>query len=203
MEHITIGHIIRPRDVIDVLHALNIHGKTLKPIGDLHGDGLYILTADLLEVRELRDLHPVQPDLPAKSPRAQRRRLPVVLDKADVVLLRVNPEAGEALKVKFLNIVRRRLHDHLELMMLIETIRVVSIASVRRAARGLHIGDIPRLRPQNAQERPRAHRPCALFYIIGLGEDTALPRPELLQCEDNLLKFHANNPSNRKTAYTL
>ena len=87
--------------------------------------------------------------------------------------------------------------------MLIETIRVVSIASVRRAARGLHIGDIPRLRPQNAQERPWAHRPCALFYIIGLGEDTALPRPELLQCEDNLLKFHANNPSNRKTAYTL
>ena len=72
-KYVAVGHIVRPCDIINVLHALNIHRKALEPVGDLHRDGLHIVTADLLEIGELRDLHAVQPDLPAEPPRAERR----------------------------------------------------------------------------------------------------------------------------------
>ena len=58
--------------------------------------GRQVEAADLLEVRELRDLHAVQPDLPAEAPGAEGRALPVVLDEADVVLEQVEPERFRA-----------------------------------------------------------------------------------------------------------
>ena len=53
---------------------------------------LAIEAADLLEIGELRDLHAVEPDFPAQAPGAERRRFPVVLDEADVVLARIDAE---------------------------------------------------------------------------------------------------------------
>ena len=66
--------------------------------------GREVDAAGLLEVRELRDLHPVEEHLPADSPRAERRRLPVVLLEAEVVLLRVDAEGDEALDVEVLDV---------------------------------------------------------------------------------------------------
>ena len=130
MEHIPIGHIVRPCDVIDVLHALDIHRKAFKAIGDLNRDGLDVVTADLLEICELRDLHAVQPDLPAEPPRTEGRRLPVILNKANVMFRGTDAEPGKTLEIELLDVVRRRLHDNLELMMLIEPVRIVPIAAV-------------------------------------------------------------------------
>src|SRR5437016_922292 len=49
----------------------------------------------LPEPRDLRDLPPAGPDLPAEAPGAGRRPLPVVLDDADVVLLGVEPHRAQ------------------------------------------------------------------------------------------------------------
>ena len=55
---------------------------------------------DLLEIRELRDLEAVEEDLPADAPRAERRRFPVVLLEAHVVLPGVDAAGLERLRYK-------------------------------------------------------------------------------------------------------
>ena len=72
--------------------------------------------AHLLEVRKLRDLHAVEPDLPAKAPGAERRALPVVLDKADVMVVGVQANGGKRPQVELLGVDRRGLDKHLELI---------------------------------------------------------------------------------------
>ena len=58
--------------------------------------------------------------------------------------------------------------------MLIQAVRIVTIAAVSRAAGRLHICHIPRLRPQYTQKRKRIHGTGALFHIIRLAENAAL-----------------------------
>src|SRR5262249_49627933 len=74
---------------------LQKHRQPLEAIGDLGRDQVELEAAELLEVRELRYLHPVDPDLPAKPPGAERRLLPAVRDEAHVVRSQVDPERGE------------------------------------------------------------------------------------------------------------
>lgn len=99
-EHVAVGHgravgQIAPHQIVDRVDALSVHGDTLQAIGDLDGHGVDLDTAHLLEVRELRDLHAVEPDLPAKAPGAQRRALPVVLDKTDVMVVGVQANGSK------------------------------------------------------------------------------------------------------------
>ena len=89
---VAIAEALGPLQVVDVVDALQVHRQALEAVGDLAGDRLAVDAADLLEVGELRDLHAVQPDLPAEAPGAERRVLPVVLDEADVVGLQVEAE---------------------------------------------------------------------------------------------------------------
>ena len=58
-----------PIQVVHVLNALDIHCQTLEPVGQLDRHRVAVITPDLLEVRELRDFHPIAPDFPAKTPR--------------------------------------------------------------------------------------------------------------------------------------
>ena len=62
-----------PHEIKDTFDALQIHGQALYAIGDFARDGPAFEAAHLLEVRELRDLHAVEPDFPAEAPGAQRR----------------------------------------------------------------------------------------------------------------------------------
>ena len=88
----TVSPCLRPDQVEHVFHALQIHGQTLQPVGDLAQHRLAGERTDFLEIGELRDFHPVQPHFPAQTPGAQSRRLPVVLDKADVVLVGIDAQ---------------------------------------------------------------------------------------------------------------
>src|ERR1035437_2089994 len=54
----------------------------------------------LLKVGELRDLQPVEHDLPAHAPRAQRRRFPIIFFELDVVLAQVNPKQSERRRLR-------------------------------------------------------------------------------------------------------
>ena len=174
MENIAVGVIPCPLNVVYILYALNVHGKALQAVGNLHGSRLDILAAHLLEIGELGDFHAVQPYLPAQAPGAESRRLPVILYEADIMLFRIDAKTLQRGQVQLLNVVRRRLHDDLELMMLVQAVRIVAVAAVSRAAGRLHICHIPRLRPQYTQKSKRIHGTGALFYIIRLAEDAAL-----------------------------
>ena len=96
----------------------------------------------------------------------------------------------EALQIEVLHLVRRRLQDHLELMVLVEAIRVLAVAAVGRPARRLHVGDVPVRRPEHAQEGLGRHRAGADFQIERLLDEASLPAPVLRQLEDEILKGH-------------
>ena len=84
-------------------------------------------------------------------------RLPVVLLEADVVLPRVDAARFETVEIQLLHFVRRRLEDHLKLVVLEETVRVLTEASVGRPAGRLDVRHVPVRRAQHAEERLRVH----------------------------------------------
>ena len=124
----------RPLDVVDRLLVLQIHGDALEPVGELGRHRFQVETTGLLEVGELRDLHSVEPHLPAEAPGAERRGFPIVFDEAHVVPGEIETERAQAIEIEFLDVRRRRFQDDLELVMALETVRVLAIAAIRRPA---------------------------------------------------------------------
>ncbi len=159
-EHVAVAHLLRAVAAVeiefeDVLDALHIHRQPFEPVGELAGDRRAFKAGDLLEIRELRNLHAVAPAFPAEPPGAERRAFPIVLDEADVVDLRIDADGVERLQIKLLQVVRRRLEDHLHLIIVLQAVRVLAVAAVLGPARRLHIGRVPRFRPERAQRRRR------------------------------------------------
>ena len=72
--------------------------------------------------------------------------------------------------------------------MLEEPIGILSVTTIRRPTRGLHIGDLAGLRPEHTQEGLGGHGASAQFDIIGLLQDASALGPEGLQAQDKLLK---------------
>ena len=159
-EDVAIGHLVGAVaavevEVVDVVDALHIHRQPLQPVGQFAGHRLAGEARDLLEIGELRHLHAVAPAFPAEPPGAERRALPVVLDEAHVVERHVEADRGERLEVEVLEVRRRRLDDHLELVIVLQPVGVLAVAPVVRPPRRLDIGRLPRPRP----ERPQASSP--------------------------------------------
>ena len=149
-----------PADVAEIAHALQGHGDALQAVGDLDRDRVERHAARLLEVGELGDFLPVQPDFPAQAPGAQRGRFPVVFDKADVVLARVDAQRFQRLQVELLRVAGIGLEDDLELVVLLQAVGVLAVAAIIRADGGLDVGHVPRLRAQHAQEGGRVIVPA-------------------------------------------
>src|SRR5262249_58045692 len=95
---------IAPHQVVHRIDALQVHGDAFQTVGDLTRYRAAVQAADLLEVGELGDLHAVQPHFPAEAPGAERRRLPVVLDEAHVVLLKLEAEVAQRLEIHVLDV---------------------------------------------------------------------------------------------------
>ena len=78
------------------------------------------------------------------SPQApERRAFPIVLDKADVVQMRIDADRGQRFQIELLKVRRRRLQDHLELVIVLQPVGVFAVAAVLRPPRRLHIGRVP------------------------------------------------------------
>ena len=175
-------------EVVDAVDALHIHREPLEPVGQFARDRRAFEAGDLLEVGELRHFHAVAPAFPAEPPGAERRAFPVVLDEADVVQLRIDADRGERLQIEVLQVRRRRLQDHLELVVVLQPVGVLAVAAVLGPARRLHIGRVPRLRPERAQRRRRVKGAGAHLHVVGLQDHAALLGPEALQREDQALE---------------
>src|SRR5262249_28488335 len=120
-------------------------------------------------------------------PGGESRRFPVVFFKLDVVLAQVNADGAERFQIKLLNIFRRRLQDHLQLHVFVETVGIVAVAAIGRTARGLDVCDLIRLGPQHAQKCFRSHGTGADFHIIRLLQHASPVSPELFEGENQLL----------------
>ena len=101
---------------------------------------------------------------------------------------RIDADRGERFQIELLEVRRRRLQDHLELVVVLQPVRVLAVAAVLRPARGLHIGRVPRLGPERAQRGRRMEGAGAHFHVIGLQDHAALIRPEALQRQDQALE---------------
>ena len=105
------------------------------------------------------------------------------------------PKAFEAVEVKFLNVQGGRLHDDLELVVVLEAVGVFTVAAVGGASGRLDVGHLPGLRPEDAQEGGGVEGACAHFDVVGLLDHAALVRPEFLQRHNQFLKGHMVTPS--------
>ena len=172
-----------PDDIENRLHALQVHRQAFGSVGDFGRDRIAGDAAHLLEIGELRHLHPVEPDLPAKPPGAQRRRLPVVLDKPDVVSGEVEPQIFETFEIEILNVVRTRFDEHLKLVVGSQTVRIFPVPAVGRPPARRHVGGCPRLAVEAPQQRRGMEGSRTRRNVVGLDDIAALLRPEGLEFE--------------------
>ena len=187
---IAVGHIFVPGNVVDAFDALQIHGQTLKAVGQLHAHRREVNASHLLEIGELAHFHAVEPHFPAKAPGAQGGGFPVVLHKADVVLVGLDAKGCEAAEIQVLGIDGIGFQDDLELEIALQSVGVLAVAAVRRTPAGLHIGHLPGLGPKDPQEGVGVEGACPAFHTQGLLHDTALLPPVVLQGHDDVLKIH-------------
>jgi hypothetical protein len=183
-----VAEAVGPLQLVDVVDALHVHRQPLEAVGDLAGDRPALDAADLLEVGELGHLHAVQPDLPAEAPGAERRVLPVVLDEADVVGLQVEAELLERAEVEVEDVGRSGLEHHLVLVVVLQPVRVLAVAAVLGPPARLHVGRLPRLGAEGAQEGRGVAGAGADLHVVGLEQRAALLRPVGLQAKDDVLE---------------
>ena len=168
-----------------MIERKNPDQNPLQPIRDFDRNRVEQLAARLLEVGELRDLLAVEPDFPAEAPRPERRRLPLILDEADVVAGRVDADRQQRLQVDLLRIPRIGFKDHLKLVVLLQTVGILAVAGVIWPDGRFDVGYAPRFRPEDTQEGGRVHRARPDLGVVGLPDQAAPFGPEMLQGQDD------------------
>ena len=179
-----------PLQIVDIVDPLDIHGDPFDAVGQFHADGMKIEPADLLEVGELRDFHPVEPHLPAESPGADRGRFPVVFHETNIVFQGVDPEALEGVEIELLDVQRRRLQEDLILIVVLQAVGVFAVATVRGPPGRFHIGNLPGFRSQGPQKGGRVEGSGAHLDVVGLLDHASLRGPVPFEGEDQFLKGH-------------
>ena len=188
-EHVAIGHAGAVEiEIVNILDILHIHRQAFEPVGHFETGIGDRNAADLLEIGELTDFHPIAPDFPTQAPGTKRRAFPIILDEAEIVQQWVEADFPVAGQQQFLRIGRGRLHDDLVLIIMLQPVGVLAVAAIGGAAARLDIGGAPGLRPQGAQRGGGVEGAGAHLHIIGLQDHAALARPELVQAQDQFLE---------------
>ena len=134
MVDVAVGDAGCPGQVEHRFDVLQVHRQAFETVGDFAEHRFARQAADFLEVGELGDFHAVQPDFPAQTPGTQRRRFPVIFDKADVMHFGVDAQRAQRIQIQFLDVGWRRFEHDLILVVVLQTVGVVAITTVFRAA---------------------------------------------------------------------
>src|SRR5581483_9734380 len=140
------------------------------------------------EVGELRDLLPVQPNLPVNTPGRDGGLFPVIFDETNIVLARVDAEGFERLEIEFLRVAGIGLEDDLILIMQLKAVGILAVAPIVGADGGFDIGDVPGFGSEDAQEGGGVHRPCADLGVVRLRNETYMRGAEVLKLEDDFME---------------
>ena len=108
MVYLAVGNVLVPLDIVNRILSLQVHGQPFKAVGDFRTHGRKIDAAYLLEIGELRHFHAVQPHFPAKAPRPERGRFPVVFDKTDIVLFLMDAQGTQTAEIQVQHVIRGR-----------------------------------------------------------------------------------------------
>ena len=101
---------------------------------------------------------------------------------------RVEADFAVGCQQQLLRVRRAGLHDHLVLVVVLQPVGVFAVAAVGRAAAGLHVGGAPGLGPERAQRGGGVEGAGAHLDVVGLQDDAALPRPEAVQAQNEVLE---------------
>jgi hypothetical protein len=104
------------------------------------------------------------------------------------VLQRIDADRLEAAEVELLQVRRVGLQDHLVLIIVLQPVGVFAVTAVGRAAAGLDVGGVPRLRPERAQRGRRMECARAHPHVIRLQDQAALRAPVIVEREDHVLE---------------
>ena len=108
MENIAVRHTVSVKiQIINVFNALNIHCQTFQTVRQFGANRGTFKTAHLLEIGKLRHFHTVAPNFPAQAPSTQCRTFPVVFDKADIVMIRIDAQSLQTVQIQLLHVFGR------------------------------------------------------------------------------------------------
>ncbi|MNV63711.1 hypothetical protein D3C71_1563170 [compost metagenome] len=102
--------------------------------------------------------------------------------------LGIHAQLFQGAQIEFLNVVGGRLDDHLELVVVLQAVRVFTVAAVGGTAGRLHVGAGDGLRAQGTQTGHGVGSTGTHFHIQRLNDGTALAGPIVLQLQDQALK---------------
>ena len=159
-------------------------------ISDFRADGVAFNSSHLLEEGELRDFGSIDPNFPTYTACSGCLAFPVVFDETKVVLGCINPDGIERTHVKVHDVLGRRLHDDLVLVVALASLWVKGVSTVCRPAGWLDVGDVPGIGTKNFQCGCRVHGACANFGVIGLQKCAPLCRPVVVKPLNEFLKGH-------------
>ena len=177
---IAVVEVFVPADVEEVVDILQIECNALKAVGNFGADRLKFNAPHLLEIGKLRYFRAVPPHLPSESGGTERRRFPVVLNKADVVFARRDTEVIEALKIERQHVFRCGLQDYLILVIRAEPEGVFGVSAIGWPAHRFYVCDLPRFWPEASQKGCGVKSACADFNVIRLLDDASVIRPKFL-----------------------
>ena len=100
----------------------------------------------------------------------------------------VQADSGKRPQVKLLGVYRRRLNEHLELIVVLHAVGVFAVAAVGRTAAGLRIAGAPLGGTERAQRGRGMEGTGTDLGVIGLHNDAALLAPVLLEAQDDVLE---------------
>lgn len=107
----------------------------------------------------------------------------------------------EGVDVEFNHVVRRRLEDYLELIVVAHPVGVVSVTGILGPPARFNICHVPGLRAEHIEEGQGVHGPGAFFNVVRLPDVAAVLCPKILQCPYHVLKIetlaHGKTPSPR------
>ena len=177
---------LTPDDIEDRFDTLKIHRQPLRTIGNLHCNRITGDPPYLLEVGKLRHFHPIKPDFPAQTPGTQGRRLPVILHKTDIMILKLQPQILQGFEIELLDIIRTGFDQCLKLIVGAQPIGIFAVAPIGWSPAWGDISGTPWFAVEASQQCRRVEGSCACRDVVGLYDIAPLLRPELLQLEEKL-----------------